>query len=150
MKVMFQALRYRQLTLQPVECSHRTQLAVNNIELCLVCGGSNFQQERHRLLVPVHFGTFLTCSSLWFRKLRRVCSACLNADKRLKAQLVGSPPEVEEDTKSDVSEIQSQRTGSVLSGREESDTGGLDTADAHSESQPGTLCWAHCVVFFRS
>ena len=95
-----------------------------------------------------HFTNFLTCSSLWFRKLRRVCSACLNADKRLKAQLVGSPPEVEEDTKSDVSEIQSQRTGSVLSGREESDTGGLDAADAHSESQPGTLCWAHCVVCF--
>ena len=90
-----------------------------------------------------HFINFLTCSSLWFRKLRRVCSACLNADKRLKAQLVGSSPEVEEDTKSDISDIPSQRTGSVLSGREESDTGGLDAADARSASQPGTLC---CVL----
>ena len=45
---------------------------------------------------------------------------------------------MEEDIKSDVSEIQSQRTGSVLSGREESDTGGLDAADAHIDSQPGT------------
>lgn len=81
------------------------------------------------------------CSNNWLqtphsRKLRRVCSTCLNADKRLKAQLVGGPPEIEEDTKSDISEIQSQRTGSVLSGREESDTGGLDAADAHIDSQP--------------
>ena len=51
---------------------------------------------------------------------------------------MGGPLEVEEDTKSDVSEIQSQRTGSVLSGREESDTGGQDAADAPSDSQPGT------------
>ena len=41
---------------------------------------------------------------------------------------------MDEDSKSDVSEIQSQRTGSVLSGRDGSDTGGLDAAD----SQPGT------------
>ena len=50
---------------------------------------------------------------------------------------MGGPPEVEEDTKSDVSEITSQRTGSVLSSRDESDPGGLDAADAHSDSQPG-------------
>lgn len=83
-----------------------------------------------------HF--FFTCNTFWFRKLRRVCSACLDADKRLKPQLVGSPPEMEEDSKSDVSEIQSQRTGSVLSGRDESETGAQDTADAPSDSQPGT------------
>ena len=63
-----------------------------------------------------------------------MCSACLDADKRLKPQLVGSPSEMEED-----SEIQSQRTGSVLSGRDESDTGGLDAADTPGNSaQPGT------------
>ena len=45
---------------------------------------------------------------------------------------------MEEDTKSDVSEIQSQRTGSVLSGRDESDTGAQDAADVPSDSQPGT------------
>lgn len=45
---------------------------------------------------------------------------------------------MEEDTKSDVSEIQSQRTGSVLSGRDESETGAQDAADAPSDSQPGT------------
>ena len=47
---------------------------------------------------------------------------------------------MEEETKSDVSEITSQRTGSVLSGRDESDTGGLDAADAHNDSQPGACC----------
>jgi len=73
-------------------------------------------------------------------KLRRVCIACLNAHKRLKPQLVGRPPEMDEETKSDVSEITSQRTGSVLSGPDESDTGGLDAADTRSDSQPGTHC----------
>lgn len=85
--------------------------------------------------MPSSSQLILCQNSFLFRKLRRVCSHCLNSDKRLKAQLVGSAPETEDDAKSDVSE----RTGSVLSVRDESDIGGLDAGDGPADPQPGNV-----------
>lgn len=66
-----------------------------------------------------------------FRKLRRVCRQCLHSDKKLKSELVEDPQGIDDDAKSDVSEL-SQRTGSMLS-----ETGGLDPNDGPSTPQPG-------------
>ena len=106
-------------------------MAIQNVQFSL-------QEYLNILKIPACYPQLLSLLNIYrnsflFRKLRRVCSQCLNSDKRLKAQLVGSAPEMDEDAKSDVSEQLSQRTGSVLS-----DTGGLDAADGPSDPRPGT------------
>lgn len=70
--------------------------------------------------------------------MRRVCEECLNSDKRLKPQLVASPPDMDDDAKSDVSDWLSHRTESALSGRDESDAGGLGADEGPNDPQPGT------------
>lgn len=77
------------------------------------------------------------CSNNWIqtphsRKLRRVCEDCSKSDKRLNAQLVRNPPDVDDDATSDVSDLQSNRRESLLSGQD--DEGGLGTDD---DPQPG-------------
>ena len=71
-------------------------------------------------------------NSFGYRKLRRVCRQCLSSDKKLKSQLVGDPQGIDDDAKSDVSEL-SHRTESMLS-----DPGSLDANDGPSSPQPGT------------
>lgn len=51
----------------------------------------------------------------------------------MKSELVGGPQEIEDDARSDVSEL-SRRTDSMLS-----DMGGLDPNDRPSSPQPGKL-----------
>ena len=69
---------------------------------------------------------------LLFRKLRRVCRQCLLVEKKQKYELVLGDHDIEEDFRSDASDV-SHRTDSVLS----ADAGRLDTTDISSSTQRG-------------
>lgn len=77
------------------------------------------------------------CSDNWLqtphsRKLRRVCRQCLLVEKKQKYELVLGDHDIEEDFRSDASDV-SHRTDSVLS----ADAGRLDTTDISSSTQRG-------------
>ena len=72
---------------------------------------------------------FLIRSYSLFRKLRRVCQRCFLANQKQNSEQVRENHEIDEDFKSDGSDVSSRR-GSVLS----TDIGGLDHSNRPSSS----------------